>query len=82
MSHPPLTRRQLLIWKMIATGNYRTQIAGQLAVSTKTVDVHRHRLCEKLGLEHTADLTRAAIAYGIIPIPTPADFAKKTEVAA
>ena len=58
-THSPiahLTDRELEILKLIGVGNDSHAIARQLNVSPKTVDAHRGRLKEKLGLQNGTEL--------------------------
>ena len=42
------------------------EIAGDLGISSKTVDAYKRRVQEKLGLEHRTDYVRFAIEAGIL----------------
>jgi DNA-binding NarL/FixJ family response regulator len=55
-----LTDRQCEILQLIAEGNNTKQIAAILGVSPKTVDFHRNKLMEKLGIRDVAGLVRLA----------------------
>lgn len=61
-----LTPRQREILQLLAEGSSSKQIAFDLGISPKTVDVHRKNLMDKLGLDSLADLTRYAIREGLI----------------
>jgi DNA-binding NarL/FixJ family response regulator len=61
-----LTERQLEILKLIAQGLSAKEIAFQLGLSSKTVDVHRARIMERLQLADVASLTRYAIRHGLV----------------
>lgn len=41
------------------------EIARRLRISEKTVDVHKHRIRRKLGLESDWDLARYAATFGV-----------------
>jgi DNA-binding NarL/FixJ family response regulator len=62
-----LTSREMEVLQLIAEGKANKQTASKLCISTKTVEKHREHIREKLGIHGTADLTRFAIAVGIIP---------------
>lgn len=64
----PLTPRQLAVVQMIAEGRSNKEMAGQLALSAKTVDHHRSHVMKKLGLHDVAGLTRYAIRCGLIDL--------------
>ncbi len=61
-----LTQRQIEILKLIAQGRAAKEIAHELGLSSKTVDVHRARIMERLRLNDVASLTRYAVRKGLI----------------
>lgn len=61
-----LTERQLEILKLIAQGKASKEIAFELGLSSKTVDVHRARIMERLRLNDIASLTRYAVRKGLV----------------
>jgi DNA-binding NarL/FixJ family response regulator len=61
-----LTHRQVEILKLIAMGRASKEIAYELGLSPKTVDVHRARIMERLQLNDIASLTRYAVRKGLI----------------
>lgn len=61
-----LTDRQLEILKLIAQGKASKEIAYDLGLSPKTVDVHRARIMERLKLNDIASLTRYAVRKGLV----------------
>lgn len=61
-----LTHRQVEILKLIAQGRASKEIAYELGLSPKTVDVHRARIMERLRLNDIASLTRYAMRKGLI----------------
>jgi DNA-binding NarL/FixJ family response regulator len=62
----PLTQRELQVVKLIAEGQTSDEIASSLVISRKTVDHHRARILDKLGMRNGAELTRYAIRRGLI----------------
>lgn len=62
----PLTVRERQILQLIAEGQSNKQIAANLHISIKTVDTHRTRLMDKLGIHNVASLVRYAIRQGLI----------------
>jgi DNA-binding NarL/FixJ family response regulator len=62
----PLTPRELQVVKLIAEGNTSEEIAADLVISRKTVDHHRARILDKLGMRNGAELTRYAIRRGLV----------------
>jgi DNA-binding NarL/FixJ family response regulator len=62
-----LTDRQREILKLIIDGKGNKQIAGIIHVSVKTVEFHRARLMNRLGVRSVAELTKVALQQGLIP---------------
>jgi DNA-binding NarL/FixJ family response regulator len=61
-----LTHRQVEILKLIAQGRASKEIAYELGLSPKTVDVHRARIMERLHLNDIASLTLYAVRKGLV----------------
>jgi DNA-binding NarL/FixJ family response regulator len=61
-----LTERQIEILRLIAQGRASKEIAFELGLSPKTVDVHRARIMERLHLSDIASLTLYAVRKGLI----------------
>ena len=51
-----LTDREMDVFRLIGTGNTTREIAQSLHVSVKTVESHRQRIKEKLGMGSTTEL--------------------------
>jgi DNA-binding NarL/FixJ family response regulator len=68
-----LTARQLEILKLLARGLGSKEIAFRLGLSSKTVDVHRARIMERLGVGDLANLTLYAVRKGIVDPQKPED---------
>jgi DNA-binding NarL/FixJ family response regulator len=60
-----LTERELEVLQRLAEGKSTKEIAFELGVSVKTVETHRARLSEKLGISSIAELTKYALREGI-----------------
>jgi DNA-binding NarL/FixJ family response regulator len=58
-----LSDREFEIFKLVGHGHGAKEIAGQLHLSPKTVDVHRARIKEKLGLPDMTALIRHAVRW-------------------
>lgn len=58
-----LTDREFEIFQMIGRGKSTRDIAAELHLSPKTVDVHRSHLKEKLGLRDSTALIRHAVRW-------------------
>jgi DNA-binding NarL/FixJ family response regulator len=67
---PPagLSARQREVLQLVAEGHTAKEIAGLLNVSAKTVEFHKSRLMQRLGLRTTAELTRYAIQHGLVSL--------------
>jgi len=63
-----LTRREREVLQLMAEGKTTKQIAGQLFVSTKTVDTHRRQMMKKINVDNLAELTKYAIRMGLISL--------------
>jgi DNA-binding NarL/FixJ family response regulator len=61
-----LSTREIEVLQSIAEGKSNKEIGRLLGVATKTVDNHRTRLMQKLGVHNAASLTLAAVQMGII----------------
>lgn len=61
-----LTTREREIFQYVAEGMTSQEIAEQLSLSPRTVDVHRARIMQKLHLKTQTDLIRLALQKGII----------------
>lgn len=64
--HEELTERQIEILTLIAQGRASKEIAYDLGLSPKTVDVHRARIMERLQINDIASLTLYAVRKGLI----------------
>ena len=62
-AHESLSSRELQVLRLIATGRTIKEIAGELALSEKTVGTYRSRISEKLGLSTNVELTRYALQH-------------------
>ena len=58
-----LSDRELEIFQMIGRGLSVKEIAQQLFLSSKTVEVHREHIKEKLGMRSSAELLRYAVVH-------------------
>jgi len=61
-----LSDREQTVLRSVAQGYSGAEIARQLGISTKTVDAYKHRIQEKLGLEHRTEYVRFAVEVGIL----------------
>ena len=61
-----LTEREKDVLRLFAAGYSTVEIAGQLAISSKTVDTYKQRINEKLDLDHRADYVKLALKLGLL----------------
>ncbi|HWN94047.1 MAG TPA: response regulator transcription factor [Methylomirabilota bacterium] len=64
--HESLSNRELQVLRMVATGQTIKGIAGELALSEKTVGTYRLRIAKKLGLNSNVELTRYAMQHRLV----------------
>jgi DNA-binding NarL/FixJ family response regulator len=62
----PLSARETEVVKLIGEGHSTREIAEALVIAEKTVERHRSRIFEKLGLQDRVALTRWAIRRGLV----------------
>jgi DNA-binding NarL/FixJ family response regulator len=60
-----LTRREREVLEMVAQGHSSSSAAALLGVSSRTVDVHRQNVMDKLNIHSVSGLTRFAIEHGL-----------------
>lgn len=61
-----LTDRERHIYQLLAEGNSNKEIASLLNLSLHTVETHRSRIMEKLGLHSAAELVLSAVRRGLV----------------
>jgi len=61
-----LTDREREVFQLVVEGKTNPEIGETLFISPKTVDNHRTRLMEKLGLHSTAELVRYAARHKLL----------------
>ena len=64
--HELLSDREFEVMRRLGSGLTVSQIAGELALSTKTVSTYRTRILEKMAVATNADLVRYAARHGLI----------------
>jgi DNA-binding CsgD family transcriptional regulator len=62
----PLSARERELVTLVAQGRTNAQIAAQLHISVRTVSSHLDRIRDKTGYRRRADLTRLALAAGLV----------------
>jgi DNA-binding NarL/FixJ family response regulator len=63
-----LTPRQREVLQLVAEGKSTKAIATLLHISVKTVEFHKARVMDLLDLHSTADLTKYAVAEGLVSL--------------
>ncbi len=63
-----LTPRQREVLQLLSEGRSAKEIASILDISTRTVEFHKYRLMESLGLCTNAELFQYAIKHGIVSV--------------
>jgi two-component system response regulator NreC len=61
-----LTARESEVLKLIARGHTSAEVAAKLSLSVRTVETHRTRIQQKLGVSGRPDLVRYALARELI----------------
>ena len=63
-----ITKREVEVLKLIASGMSNRVIADKLFISIRTVDAHRNHIIQKLKLKTTAELVKYAIKQKIVEL--------------
>jgi len=66
LSSEGLTRREVDVVRLLAVGRTNREIAGELFVSTRTVDMHVRNLLRKLDSRSRAEAARKASELGLL----------------
>ena len=61
-----LTEREREVLTLVATGQTNKEIGQSLGISHRTVETHRESIVRKLRIRTVAELTRFAIATGLV----------------
>lgn len=61
-----LSARERQVLRLLAQGHTNSEIAGQLALSAKTVDTYRSRIMTKLNVRKKSELVNYALQYKLI----------------
>ncbi len=61
-----LTERELEIVRLLCEGHSNQQVAGQLGISPRTVEVHRATIMRKLEMNTFAELVRYAVRNNLV----------------
>lgn len=63
-----LTARQREVLQLFAEGRSAKEIAQALSISVRTVEFHKYKMMEILGIQNSTELTHFAIKHGIVSI--------------
>jgi DNA-binding NarL/FixJ family response regulator len=74
-----LTRRQRQVLAMMGRGMSTADMAGELGLSSRTIDWHRQEIKRSLGVANEWELLRYAVASGLIPAARPGAEAEPPE---
>jgi DNA-binding NarL/FixJ family response regulator len=61
-----LTPRQLDVLQLVAQGHTTRDIAQRLGISVKTVETHRNKMMQRLGIHDIAGLVRYTVRVGLV----------------
>jgi len=61
-----ITPRQREVLQLLAEGLSTKEIASTLGISTRTVEFHKYKMMEDLGIKTAAELIRYAVKQGIV----------------
>jgi DNA-binding NarL/FixJ family response regulator len=62
--HAPISKRESEVLRLTAVGHSNKEIASQLKISVKTVEVHKANAMRKLGLTGRVDIIRYGVLQG------------------
>ncbi len=62
-----LSPREYQVATLLALGYTNIEVAGQLSISVRTVEIHRANSMDKLGADSRADVVRWAIENDLLP---------------
>ena len=63
-----LTHRQREVLQLLAEGHSSKEIADLLCISPRTVEYHKYKMMEELGIKTSSELVGYAIKHGIVTI--------------
>jgi two-component system, NarL family, response regulator NreC len=66
---PSVSEREKQVLRMMAVGHSNKEIADELSIAIKTVEVHKANAMRKLGLRGRIDVVRYAIMHGWLQEP-------------
>jgi DNA-binding CsgD family transcriptional regulator len=70
----PLTVRERSVLALVAAGRTSFDVAAELGITTRTVEAHKKRIFERLGVQNQAHAVAVAVRAGLLePASTGAD---------
>ncbi|MCZ2146313.1 MAG: response regulator transcription factor [Bryobacterales bacterium] len=63
-----LTARQIEVLQLLAEGRSAKEIGGILNVSSRTVEFHKYKMMDELGVHSSAELVQYAIRHGLVSV--------------
>ncbi len=66
-----LTERERAVLQRVIEGKQNKVIAGELDISVKTVEFHRSKLMEKMGVNSVAELVQLTLGFSLMESPEP-----------
>ena len=64
--HEMLSDREFHVLRMLAAGKTNGEVAGELALSVKTISTYRTRTLRKMGMRTNAELAQYAVRHGLV----------------
>ncbi|PTY05771.1 DNA-binding response regulator [Opitutaceae bacterium EW11] len=64
----PFTRRQAEVLRLVAQGKTMKEVAACLGISTRTAEVHKYQMMDRLHVRTVPELIRCGIRAGIVEI--------------
>jgi FixJ family two-component response regulator len=66
-----LTDRERAVLRCVIAGKLNKVIADELGISVKTVEAHRAKLMEKMGVDSVAELVQQTLGFSLMDAPAP-----------
>ena len=66
-----LTERERAVLRCVIAGKLNKVIADELGISVKTVEAHRAKLMEKMGVDSVAELVQQTLGFSLMDAPYP-----------
>jgi DNA-binding NarL/FixJ family response regulator len=66
LEHAGLSRREVEVLRLVSVGRTNREIARELFLSPRTIDMHVHNVLTKLGCRSRTEATRRAVELGLL----------------